>query len=93
MIVEISAQAEADIRAHVAWLKQHSPQAGRKASLRILHTIDLLADFPDLGSVSNGVIREKTIQFGRDGYVIVYRRQTDCIVIERVRHGRQDRSR
>lgn len=53
--------------------------------------IDLLADFPQLGSVVHGQVRDKQFQFGRDGFVVRYRLTEDALIVLRIFHSRQDR--
>lgn len=91
MKVILSPKAELDFEAQVRWLNQHSPAAGRSAALRIVEVIDLLSDFPDMGTVVGSGVREKTVQFGRDGFVIRYRRSGRTLFVQRIFHSRQDR--
>ena len=91
MRVILSPRAELDFQAQVKWLHLHSPEAGRAASIRIVEVIDLLSDFPDIGISVRGSIREKHVQFGRDGFVIRYRRTSRQVTILRIFHSRQDR--
>jgi plasmid stabilization system protein ParE len=91
MKVVLSPRAELDFETQVRWLKLHSPSAGRAGALRIVEGLDLLSDFPDVGMVVRGAIRDKPIQFGRDGFVIRYRRTTDTVTVLRIFHVRQDR--
>lgn len=91
MKVILSPRAQQDFEAQVQWLHQHSPSAGRAAAFRIVEMIDLLGHFPDLGVVGSGAIREKQVQFGRDGFVIRYRRSERTITVLRIFHSRQDR--
>lgn len=91
MRVILSPHAQLDFEAQVKWLKLHSPAAGREAAVRIVDLISLLSDFPDLGRIMHGNIREKRVQFGRDGFVIRYRRSRDTITVLRIFHSRQDR--
>ena len=91
MKVMLAPRAELDFEAQVAWLKLHSPAAGRKAAVRIVDMIDLLADFPQLGSVVQGQVRDKQFQFGRDGFVVRYRLTEDALIVLRIFHSRQDR--
>jgi plasmid stabilization system protein ParE len=91
MKVILAPRAELDFQTQVAWLKLHSPAAGRKAALRIVEMIDLLADFPQLGLGMNSRTREKQFQFGRDGFVIRYRLEDDALIVMRIFHSRQDR--
>lgn len=89
--VILSPRAELDFEAQVKWLNCHSPDIGRAAALKIVDVIDLLADFPDLGMSIGGEFREKHVQFGRDGFVIRYRRTGRRVTILRIFHSRQDR--
>lgn len=91
MKVILSRKAELDFAAQVRWLNQHSPAAGRSAALRIVEVIDLLSDFPDMGTVVGSEMREKTVQFGRDGFVIRYRRSGQTLTVLRIFHSRQNR--
>ena len=92
MKVILSPKAELDFEAQMRWLNKHSPTAGRSAALRIVEVIDLLADFPDMGMVVSPGVREKTVQFGRDGFVIRYRRSGRTLFVQRIFHSRQDRA-
>lgn len=91
MKVILSPRAELDFETQVRWLVAKSPSAGRAAALRIVDTFDLLADFPDIGIAVRGELREKQVQFGRDGFVIRYRRTREAVFVLRIFHGRQDR--
>ncbi|MFC7380141.1 type II toxin-antitoxin system RelE/ParE family toxin [Brevundimonas sp. GCM10030266] len=91
MKVILSPRAELDFETQVRWLAAHSPSAGRAAALRIVSAFDLLADFPDIGIRIRGDLREKQVQFGRDGFVIRYRRMRDTVIVLRILHGRQNR--
>lgn len=91
MKVVLSPRAELDFETQVRWLAAHSPSAGRAAALKIVETIDLLVEFPDIGLAVHGGCREKQVQFGRDEFVIRYRRTGDAVIILRIFHGRQDR--
>lgn len=90
MKVILSRKAELDFAAQVRWLNHHSPAAGRSAALRIVEVIDLLSDFPDMGKVVSPGVWEKTVRFGRDGFVIRYRRSGGALFIQRIFHSRQD---
>lgn len=91
MNVILSPRAELDFETQVRWLRQHSPAAGRAAALRIVEVLDVLSDFPDIGMVVHGAIREKQVQFGRDGFVIRYRRSVGAVTVLRIFHSRQAR--
>lgn len=91
MKVILSPVAELDFEAQVRWLNQHSPSVGRSAALRIVEVIDQLSDFPEMGMLVCPGVREKQVQFGRDGFVIRYRRSGRTLVVQRIFHSRQDR--
>lgn len=91
MKVILSPRAELDIEIQLNWLAAHSPSAGRAASVALLAAFDLLAEFPDSAPRITGDIREKAVRFGRDGFLIKYRRGANRLYVLRVRHGRQNR--
>lgn len=70
---------------------EHSPQTGRRAATRIVEILDLLSEFPDLGVEIAAAARQNQVQFGRDGFVIRYRRKGGTIIVQRIFHSRQDR--
>ncbi len=82
-----------DLRRQIDWLSEQSPKAGRKAVDRIFATISLLSDFPYLGETLTGSLREKQVRFGRDGFIIRYDVRPDHVLVERIFHSRQNRSR
>ena len=91
MKVVVSPRAELDFEAQVKWLHAHSPKAGRAIVVRLVEIISLLEHFPDIGMVVRADIREKQVQFGRDGFVVRYRRSASVITVLRIFHTRQDR--
>jgi plasmid stabilization system protein ParE len=92
LILTLSDQARRDIDAQIDWLVERSPASAERALDAIFSTFDLLQDFPQLGNETERGWREKTVEFGRDGYVICYVvRPTDVFVV-RFFHSRQDRA-
>lgn len=91
MNVRISRRARRDFDALIDWLAERSPDAARRAAYNIFAVVDLLGDFPDLGIGDPNGWREKHVQFGRDGFVIRYRRTGRQVTILRIFHARQDR--
>ena len=91
MKVIVSPRAQRDFAAQVQWLSEHSPRTGRRAVTRIVEVLDLLSEFPDLGVEIASAVREKQVQFGRDGFVIRYRRTGGTIIVQRIFHSRQNR--
>lgn len=91
MTLTLSARAERDLAHQIEWLAARSPQAARKATARVLHAFDLLEANPLIGVETGWGWREKSVRFGRDGYVICYVvRGPDAFVV-RFKHSRQDR--
>lgn len=91
MKVVLSPRAELDFEAQVQWLKEHSPDVGRRAATQIVETLNLLSDFPRLGVAVGRGVREKHIQFDRDGFVLRYRINGQTLRVLRILHGRQAR--
>lgn len=93
MRVKLTLAAQRDLSAQIAWLKGHSPAAGRRAAMAITKSLDLLRRFPDLGTEIQPEVREEYVRFGQYGYVIEYERHATMIVVRRIYHGAQDRPR
>ena len=91
MTLTLSAQAERDLAAQVAWLAERSPQAARKAAASIFRVFDLLEERPLLGAETDRGWREKGVKFGRDGYVVCYIVRGRDVFVVRFRHSRQER--
>lgn len=89
MTVIVSDRAQRDFATQIRWLNENSPQAGKRAASRILHLLDLLEEFPNLGVELTRTLREKHIRFGRDGFVVRYSRRADDIIVHRIFHTRQ----
>ncbi|MBV9394039.1 MAG: type II toxin-antitoxin system RelE/ParE family toxin [Methylobacteriaceae bacterium] len=82
-------RAERDLIDIADYLLARNPPAARSVRDAILHTIDLVADFPELGvRVDEGVRR---IVVGRYGYRIYYEvdEAKREIVVTTIRHSRR----
>lgn len=90
-MLHLSAQAERDLAAQIEWLAERSPRAAEKAVARILNVFNLLELNPYLGADTTRGWREKTVRFGRDGYVICYVVRDRDVFVLRFRHTRQAR--
>jgi plasmid stabilization system protein ParE len=77
--------------AQIDWLATLSPSAALDAERAIRTQLKTLEAFPTAGRAINAVERKWPIPFGRDGFVAVYRIETDRVVIARLFHSRQDR--
>jgi plasmid stabilization system protein ParE len=65
----------------IGWLSERSPAAARRAAAIVIASIDELSEFPELGPRSAGERRERTIRFGRDGFIVQYSIHGDEIVV------------
>lgn len=92
MILTLSDQARRDLDAQIDWLAERSPRSAERALEAILRAFDLLQDFPHLGHDTDRGWREKTVDFGRDGYVICYVIRPNDLFVVRFFHSRQDRT-
>lgn len=90
-------EADSDIERLFEFLLEENPAAAEKAMLSIDAGAKRLESFPELGVSMNDETgrRELFIPFGNSVYVLRYRiySESDEIVILRVWHGREQRSR
>lgn len=89
MRVRLTSAAQRDLTAQLAWLKEKSPKAGRRAAEAIVRSLDLLGTFPDLGPSVRFEVREQDVRFSTFGFVIEYERHPQMIVVRRISHGAQ----
>lgn len=85
-------QARGDLDAQIDWLAERSSRSAERALYAILRAFDLLQDLPHLGNETERGWREKTVDFGRDGYVICYVLRPNDLFVVRFFHSRQDRT-
>ena len=71
------------------FLADKSPRAARSARATIIAAVQSLSEFPNRGPIASGANRQLPIEFGRDGYVAVYRVDPDAVVILRIFHARE----
>lgn len=90
-------EAENDIDRLYKFLEDDSPRAAQKAMLAIDEGIELLLDNPRLGVPMSArpTYHQLFVPFGKSAYVLRYRfnPENDALVVVRVWHGREDRSR
>jgi toxin ParE1/3/4 len=89
--VDISADAEKDIRYLRRWLAKRSPNASKRATETIVAAARSLADFPERGRLALSGIRELPVSFGSAGYVLQYFVEGDRVIIARVFHSLERR--
>jgi len=89
--VVLSRRANLDLIAQIDWLAELSPSVALHAETVIRTGLKTLAVFPDAGRAINPSERKWVMPFGRDGFVVIYRVDTDRVVIGRIFHSRQNR--
>lgn len=94
--INITRRAWDDLIRLRAFIEEKNPRASQRASERITSTIDQLATFPLLGRACPeeylpAEFRELVINFGQDGYVVLYRVDipADTVTIVAIRHQRE----
>ncbi|MDT3380202.1 type II toxin-antitoxin system RelE/ParE family toxin [Labrys neptuniae] len=88
--VIFSPAALRDLERLRAFLHSKNQMAGKRAATAIIQTIQTLTAHPEIGRpIQDAEERELVINFGRDGYVALYRYDGDKVVILAIRHGRE----
>ncbi len=87
-----SAAARRDLERLRAFIARSSPDAAERAAAAIARAATALSRQPELGRMLDDTpLRELVIPFGASAYVLHYRTDSDCVVVARVWHGREDR--
>ncbi len=85
-------EALEDLERLHAFLREHSPDAARRAARAILEAADHLADNPEIGRPMEDERREWYARFGVGAYVLRYRIDPEgCPVVVRVWHSKEGR--
>lgn len=87
-----SPAAVSDVQRLYRFLASKNPNAATRAVRAIRASVRILAEQPEAGWLtgrSDMELREWLIDFGRDGYIALYRFDGDTVVILAVRHGRE----
>lgn len=87
-----SPEAVSDVQRLYRFLASKNPAAATRAVQAIRASVRILAEQPEAGWLterSDMELREWLINFGRDGYIALYRFDGDAVVILAVRHGRE----
>ncbi|PWR20857.1 type II toxin-antitoxin system RelE/ParE family toxin [Zavarzinia compransoris] len=74
------------------WLKPKDADAARRAVAAIRDGVKLLAQAPQAGRPAKDMApeyREKLIDFGNSGYVVLYRLDGETVVLLAVRHQKE----
>ena len=84
------ASARADLRRHLDYTRQRSPQGAKRIRRRILKRIGDLLDFPDSGSTGRAQdVRELVVT--QTPYIVVFQREAQLITILAIFHHAQER--
>lgn len=87
-----SPAAVSDVQRLYRFLASKNPNAATRAVRAIRASVRILAEQPEAGWLTERddmQLREWLIDFGRDGYIALYRFDGDAVVILAVRHGRE----
>lgn len=87
-----SPEALADVQRLYRFLAPKNPNAATQAVQAIRSGVRILSAQPEAGrpaKTGDPELREWLIDFGRDGYVALYRYDGETVVMLAVRHGRE----
>lgn len=91
--VTVAPEARADLFRLNAFLADQSTDAARRAMDAIETALRSLNEMPDRAPERPQGMRELMIPFGISGYVVQFRVDHDAVIIARIFHMREDRSR
>lgn len=89
--VRVAAAAYRDLSRLAAWLAPKSPSAADRAADALTEAIESLAEFPDRGRPIHRAVRELSVAFGRDEYVVRYQTSEAFVTVTRIFHARERR--
>lgn len=90
-LVELTSPAFDDLERLDAWLTARDPKAAIQAGDLLETAIYSLSSYPLRGRLVDETLRELTVPFGRDGYVIRYRVIDKRVIISRIWHSLEHR--
>ena len=88
MKVRYTPAAFAELQAIVDYISAHSPRGARNVYARIRQSVDLLKDFPHMGTPTDDAAIRRTLAVPYP-YVIFYEPTADEVVIHSIRHARR----
>jgi plasmid stabilization system protein ParE len=93
--IEWSAEALADLERFAGFLQDHYPSLAPIVGAAIIEKAGILAHFPELGRADHDrpEYRQLVLRVLNAGYVFQYRYDGERVVMLRVFHGREDRTR
>ena len=89
MRVRYTPRSRRDIEAIYTLIDQQSPSAARAVKRAIQHAVELLADFPNIGTATDRSPEFRGVRAGRYPYRIYYRVRGDEVWIVHVRDMRR----
>jgi plasmid stabilization system protein ParE len=89
--VRVADAAYRDLTRLAAWVAPKSPRAADLAADALTEAIASLAELSDRGRPVHRNVRELTVPFGRDGYVLRYRVGRSDVLVTRITHVRERR--
>lgn len=89
--VRVARAAYRDLSRLAAWLAPKSPRAADVAADLLTEAIASLAELSDRGRPLQNGVRELSISFGRDGYILRYRTSAAQVTVTRIFHARESR--
>ncbi|WP_082539843.1 MULTISPECIES: type II toxin-antitoxin system RelE/ParE family toxin [unclassified Caulobacter] len=89
--VELSRPAAADFQRLVVWLRARDPKAAAHLGERLEDATDSLGTHPHRGRLIDETVRELTLPFGRDGYILRYEVLGRRVIVTRLWHSLEHR--
>jgi plasmid stabilization system protein ParE len=90
--IRVLGRARRDLRRLEAFLSTKNPRAAFEAVDVIEAAIGSLSRFPHRGRAGRTPgVRELRVEFGRDGYLILYRVTGQTVAVTRIFHAREKR--
>jgi len=92
-MILFSSEAVSDIERVRKFLDIRNPEAAARAIAAIWAALRQVEHFPEIGKpIKNSGIRQIVVRFGRRGYIVRYRAQSnDVIFVTRIWHGLESR--
>ncbi len=92
-MILLSSEAISDVERVREFLYSKNPDAAVRAVGAIWAALERVEHFPKIGKpIEDGRIRQIVVRFGRRGYIVRYRIQSnDAIFVTRIWHGLEER--
>lgn len=82
-------RARRDLESAFTYISSESPSGAQRIRSQILHSVEFLAEWPEMAPVGRDGFRELAVP--RTRYVVIYRLVAESVVIHRVIHSSQRR--